>query len=195
MEKHNFLDMSLSKVCPQCGDTFYRDNRNARKNWEKTKFCGRKCAALHGSKVMRKRLGNPMDRIKANSEINPETGCWIWTGASNNRYGVIGFEMKQYYAHRLSLSQKLGREIKDGMFACRTCDTPLCVNPDHLYEGTPAQNSLDACNAGNHAKKLTAEKALEIRNSKRTTQELAERYGVTDAMILAIKNGKKWRHV
>lgn len=45
--------------------------------------------------------------------------------------------------HRKVLEFKMGRPLAPGMYACHTCDTPGCINPEHLYEGTQSQNMLD----------------------------------------------------
>src|SRR4028119_2143550 len=51
---------------------------------------------------------------------------------------------KSFYAHRLVLEHKLGRPVKAGYFACHSGDDRGCLNPDHLWEGTSADNSRDA---------------------------------------------------
>lgn len=75
----------------------------------------------------------------------PNTGCWLWIGglrrasSPNWQYGMF----RRQAAHRYSLEQKLGRRLTAGEHACHRCDTPLCVNPDHLFAGTATDNAYD----------------------------------------------------
>lgn len=68
------------------------------------------------------------------------TGCRIWTGQVSTRgYGRfcgIG-------AHRWILGYLRGERLRSDEFALHHCDTPLCVNPDHLYIGTHDDNMRD----------------------------------------------------
>ena len=91
-----------------------------------------------------------LDYYFARVQPDPETSCHIWTGLLNNiGYGLIGCyhlveeKHKMVTPHRVALRMKLGREIAPGMNANHTCHNRLCVNPDHLYEGTQRQKMDD----------------------------------------------------
>jgi hypothetical protein len=80
----------------------------------------------------------------------PECGCWLWSGhLTNMGYGQLKFKGKRIAAHRAAWESYRG-PIPKGMFACHKCDTPACVNPDHLYIGTAMQNSRDRIARGRH---------------------------------------------
>ena len=133
--------------------------------------------------------------------------CWLWTGSCDrDGYGRFWSNKFNVSAHRYSYQIHYGF-IPDGLFVLHSCDTPACVNPDHLWLGTNQDNMDDMVNKGRciRAKgensgnaKMTINQVRSIREKhkrKITYKELANEYGVTKQNIGAVVNRKTWRHV
>ncbi len=86
----------------------------------------------------------------------PNSGCWLWTNATTNGYGVMQIgtwkHQKLRMAHRVSVELSTGVSLRQSDVVCHKCDTPACVNPDHLFVGSHADNVRDKVANGRHPK-------------------------------------------
>lgn len=188
------------KNCAHCGKEFSKDPRNTWKYWHRAKYCSQSCAG----DAWRDRAAKNRRPIQEVFEqwFVKEDGCWEWLGAKDrDGYGAFSYAGRTQKAHRMAIKLS-GREIPPGMFACHRCHNPSCVNPDHLYAGTPQQNVMDTVRAKRnrrgeqcHMAKLTADAVREIRSSDKSAKDLATKFGVSVGAIRMVRLGKTWRHV
>jgi hypothetical protein len=145
----------------------------------------------------------------------PEIGCWEWTSRRTDRgYGRFSIRKKNYLAHRVSAVMS-GMDV-DGWLVCHRCDNRLCVRPDHLFTGTPADNMRDRDVKGRKATgvrtkpwtrargerqalaKLRASDVQEIRSAYASGASLAELsrcYGVVSSTVYGVVTRRTWTHV
>src|ERR1035437_8293700 len=88
------------------------------------------------------------ERLEYYSMPEPISGCTLCRLAPNEKgYATISFNGKHSLAHRVAWELKNG-PIEKRLNVLHTCDTPACINTDHLFLGTQADNMRDKVKKG-----------------------------------------------
>lgn len=145
-----------------------------------------------------------LERFKNKIAVCSMSGCWLWNGVlRNDGYAPIGIGRKTFLAHRISWELFKGT-IPQGLCVLHRCDVKNCVNPDHLFTGTVADNNNDRMMKGRSrpakgeqsgAAKLSNETVLFIRQSADSNASLARKFGVSAAIISYARHRKTWKHI
>ncbi len=89
--------------------------------------------------------------------------CWIWTYAlSPSGYGAFQWDGKRRRSHRIAYQIAFG-EIPEDKLVCHKCDNPSCVNPQHLFLGSPKQNTQDMIYKGRLNRSRGEDKGISFR--------------------------------
>jgi hypothetical protein len=139
------------------------------------------------------------DQLQAQSIPEPNSGCFLWVGTvSQFGYGTATANGRTgQKVHRLAYEAAHG-PIPNGMHVLHRCDVRCCVNPDHLFLGTNADNVADKMAKGRYrgAKpKLTPEQALALRSFNGTSRAAAKHFGISKSQAHLIMSGASWRHL
>ncbi len=137
-----------------------------------------------------------------------KTRCWVWT----KHRCVLGYgKFKDkgcvpWLAHRFSWRLVHG-SLPDNLCICHHCDNPSCVNPDHLFLGTPKDNVKDMTVKGRrvdhrgeqHGRSVFIETDIvDIRKKSlqgMSYKKIAKLYGVSASAISHVVKRRVWKHV
>jgi hypothetical protein len=145
------------------------------------------------------------------SKVDRRGKCWIWTASRDpSGYGFFRLNGRMHKAHRVAwelthgpLPQGQGHNV----CVLHRCDTTSCVNPDHLWLGTQADNVKDMIEKGREVKsrgihhwraRLTPWHIRKIRRLRalgHSQQTIADIIGTPQTNVSVILRGKTWAHI
>ncbi len=84
------------------------------------------------------------ERLDLKSVPDPTTGCLLYMGCTDTKgYGKFSVAHQRWrFAHRVAWELVHG-SVPEGLFVLHRCDTPACVEVNHLFLGTLQDNAAD----------------------------------------------------
>ena len=138
------------------------------------------------------------------SKVDKSDNCWEWMASRNEHgYGKFAKSGSWVFAHRFAFELLVG-PIPDGKCVCHKCDNPACVNPEHLFLGSHAENMRDMAQKGRaisrpgerNPRAILDEDAVRlIRQSELSSRELGSVFGVKPVTIYKARRGENWKSV
>jgi hypothetical protein len=173
----------VTTACIRCGGKVVQPLWRSKHKTAVKKTCSPKCCYERKGPVEKRFF----------EKVNKTATCWLWTGNKNNYgYGFIWFNGKDITAHRFAY-QRWVAPIPKGLIVRHSCDTPSCVNPEHLICGTNLDNSADrvarnrTSKGGGHMPKHKAKALVALLQTDLTQMQIAKLLGV------AIKTVQRYR--
>ncbi len=183
------MNKKIEIQCKICGQSRVVMSRgNTKQKCEQRAPRCRKCWRENCQKTSTQRFWGYVDK-------KDEKDCWLWTGHKRGPSGYGGFKMygeKEDYVHRISFELFIGRKIPKGMCVLHHCDTPLCVNPKHLWIGTHLENMKDMDAKGRRAN-VKGEKNGRSKLSWADIKNIRKIYAEGGAMSSYRKLGKMFK--
>lgn len=144
-----------------------------------------------------------IQRFTLKCGVATASGCIPWISTKTKKgYGLLqvaGARSRKTTAHRIAWVIARG-DLDPEMLVLHRCDNPSCVNVDHLFLGSPKENSDDMVGKGRHAwrngqpwQKLRAGDVARIRFFRfcgHSQQAVADQIGVSRALVSLVENGK-----
>lgn len=165
---------------------------------KRAEYCSKACSNAARGRSLAERF---LDYYKPGAA----DACWPWAGTVDaNGYGVIADDnRRQLRAHRIAY-ERVNGAVSESRYVCHSCDNPSCVNPNHLWLGSAADNNEDkraklrhSHGASHGMAKISENDVRDIRGlyPQMSQQAIADRYGLHQTTVSDIIRGKIWTHI